>query len=324
MTGRKLAQAAAMAAAIAGAGSGLFVGCGGGGGNKPLTESDFCAQKAEAECVVADSCLNDANKCKSQRMAVCTQFVTDAKASNKRFFVAGNVGDCINKTKAAYAKPTITPTDMATMDDACNYVFQGKGVLNNDHCAIKYDCAGRVICDKTYCATASSPKAVDQPCGNPGDLCATGSYCATNSGGVPVCTARGNSGDTCDANTPCLETLRCSGGTCTDRVALAGSCASNDDCVSAAPYCDPYAGSKCDKGLSFASGSGSCDAYGGSGTTGTGGAGGGTGGSGGAGGGGGSAGNGGRGGSGGGGGGGSGGGSGSGGGAGGNQDAATD
>jgi hypothetical protein len=286
MNGRNLARAAAIVTTIAGAAAGLFLGCGGGGGGKMLTEADFCAQKADAECVVTDKCLTDKTACTTQRLAMCMAFVTDAKRSGMRNFVASNIGDCINKTKAAYAKPTITPADMATMNDACNYVFQGKGMVNLDHCDVKYDCAGKVICDKTFCANASSPKASGQPCNNPGDICATGNYCAMNMAGVNVCTARGMSGATCDQFTPCLENLRCAAGSCADRVALAGACTTNDDCATAAPYCDPYAGNKCDQGLSFSSsGGGACVDYGGSGTpAGTGGSGGGAGGSGGTGG----------------------------------------
>ena len=50
----------------------------------------------------------------------------------------------------------------------------------SDTCETKYDCADQVICDKGFCATAMT-KAVDQTCGNPGDVCGTGNYCAQNS-----------------------------------------------------------------------------------------------------------------------------------------------
>ena len=73
--------------------------------------------------------------------------------------------------------------------------------------------------------------------------------------------------------------LRCSNGTCTDRVAAQAACLTNDDCVSTAPYCDPAAGMRCDPGLSFSASSPSCCAFGGTGAgcSGTGGAGGTTG-----------------------------------------------
>ena len=104
------------------------------------------------------------------------------------------------------------------MHDACNYVFQGDGKVLVDACDVKYDCAGKVICDKGFCAT-SMTKGADQPCSNPGEVCATGNYCTVNTAGLLVCTAKAMTGATCSATIPCLETLRCSGGTCTDRVA---------------------------------------------------------------------------------------------------------
>jgi hypothetical protein len=281
MTGRKLAQAAAIAATIVGAGAGLLVGCGGGGGGKTLTEADFCMQKAAAECQVTSICLTSMSLCTMQRQTACMMFAADAKASGKRVFVPGNVSDCINKTTSAYKKTSpITPSDMQAVDDACNYVFQGKGVVNVDMCDVKYDCANKVICDKGLCATQ---KNVSSACSNPGDTCPSDQYCAQNASSVYVCMPKGMSGATCSATTPCVDSLRCAGGSCTDRVASGGSCTSNADCATSAPFCDPYAGNKCDLGLSFASGSPSCSAFGG--TTGAGGTSGGTGGGGGSGGG---------------------------------------
>jgi hypothetical protein len=272
MTARRLAQVAAIA--------GLFVGCGGGGGGTPLTETEFCKQKAEAECVVTDRCVTSKTDCEADRRAVCTQFIGTAKANGKRLFVAGNVGACINKAKSVYGKASaITPTELADLDDVCNYVFQGKGKVNEDNCDTKYDCASKVICDKTFCATQ---KTVNTGCGNPGDTCPTGNYCALNSASLYVCTAKGDADDMCDAATPCKEALRCAGTTCGDRVAAGATCASNADCPTSAPFCDPYAGFKCDPGLSFAAGSPSCADFGGSGSgPGTGGSGGGAGGTGG-------------------------------------------
>jgi hypothetical protein len=55
---------------------------------------------------------------------------------------------------------------------------------------------------------------------------------------------------------------------------MSDPCTSNDDCGTAAPYCDPYVGSKCDLGLAFAGGAASCADYGGAAPTGTGGSGG--------------------------------------------------
>jgi hypothetical protein len=245
----------------------LVAGCGGGGG-APVTESDFCLRKAEAECQVTARCASSMSACINQRMGMCTQFAMAAKMGT-RVFTPGNVNACIDKTRSVYAKTSpITPQDLADVDDACNYVFQGTGVVQVNMCTVKYDCKDRVICDKDYCATATT-KSSGQPCGNAGEVCATGSYCADNAAGNKVCTPKAMTGTACSATVPCLESLRCSNGTCTDRVAANGTCTSNDDCATAAPYCDPYAPNRCTPGLSFATGAPACADFGGTTTAGT-------------------------------------------------------
>jgi len=271
MTGKNLFGAAVLTTLTLGLGLGL--GCGGGGGT-PVTEASFCMRKAEAECQVTERCVSDKTMCLAERMTMCTQFATAAKASNKRVFTPGNVNACIDKTKSVYAKTApITPQELADMNDLCNYVFQGDGEVLTDACDVKYDCEGKVICDKDLCATTMT-KGANQPCSDPGAVCATGNYCTANSADVLVCMAKGATGATCSATAPCIEALRCSGGTCTDRVVAGMPCTSNDDCATAAPYCDPYAGNRCTPGLSFAALSPSCADFGGS--TGVGGSGGGT------------------------------------------------
>ena len=98
----------------------------------------------------------------------------------------------MNKTNAVYAKALssqATPTDLADMDDVCAYVFQGDSTTT---CTVKYDCAGNKICDKGFCADKVT-KNKGQPCGNPGEVCATGSYCAPDPAATnanPVCLAK--------------------------------------------------------------------------------------------------------------------------------------
>ncbi|HXT99874.1 MAG TPA: hypothetical protein VN903_02715 [Polyangia bacterium] len=232
-----------------------------GEASAPLTEADFCAMKAAAECQVADRCVTDKDACLTARTKICTMFAAQAKASGKRMFVADNVAVCISKTQALYAKTSpITPAELADMSDACQYVFQGNGRVNVDPCDNKFDCADHVVCDKGFCAT---PRTVTGACGNPGDGCPTGNYCTQNVTLVYVCMPRGPSGASCDSTTPCLESLRCAGGICTDRLPSASACTSSDDCAPAAPFCDPFANNRCDAGLSFSVGSPSCADYGG-------------------------------------------------------------
>jgi hypothetical protein len=272
MTGRKLLGAALLPL--------VLFGCGGGGSSTPVTEDDFCTQLAAAECQVSDRCVVNVDDCKTARKAACRAFATAAKASTTRTFNTGNIGDCVSQTNSLYGQTApITPTQLANVQNTCNYVFQGM-VKNLDACTVNYDCADRNnICDKGHCAAKVTKNSAGDQCSNFGDVCNTGLICTTT-GGVTQCAAKGASSAACSADAPCLETLRCLNGTCTDRVAAQAGCLTNDDCVSTAPYCDPAAGMRCDPGLSFSASSPSCCAFGGTGascSTGTGGAGGTTG-----------------------------------------------
>ncbi len=277
MTKYRLSRAAALALL-------MTAGCSGGGSSTPITVSNFCEQKAEAECQVVSQCAPiTMDACTTARKSICMAFATQATSDPKRVFTPANISDCIGKIKAAYGNNApITPTTLATIDRACNYVFQGAGKALTDSCTTRYDCAGStsgsVICDKGLCATQTTISA-NQPCGNPGEVCATNNYCAKNSGGVFVCMAAGQAAATCDATTPCAQNLRCGSGTCTTLVAAGGACTADGDCVASEPYCDPFVPGTpaCDQGLSFAPGSASCTAFITPSTGGGGGAGGGTG-----------------------------------------------
>ena len=249
----------------------LVSGCG-GGSSSPLTEDDFCTQKAQKECQVTARCGTMLTACETQRKAKCLAFVTATRTA-RRVFTPTNVAGCVNKTNSIYAQQTITPANLADLDDVCNFVFQGTSA---DSCTVKYECAGSVnskICDKGQC---KAQMVTDKGAG-----CAAGSYCAddpaTATVGDLVCVAKAGQSADCGATVPCLETFRCdaTSNTCAARLASGESCTSSDDCASAAPYCDPYIGNKCDLGLSFAPGAAACVDYGGPGLTGTGGSGGG-------------------------------------------------
>ena len=246
--------------------------CGGGGG-KPLTIADFCSQKADKECQVTTKCVTTAADCKTQRVAACMEFAQTAD-TDVRDFRPENVQACIDKTNSVYAKSTITPTGMADLDDTCNYVFQGK-VEKLAACTTKYDCKDRIICDKGLCAEKVT-KGTDALCADPGAVCSKGQYCAM-SGAVLKCINKAALMADCSDEVPCVEEARCSNAKCAPFVMAGQACASNADCPTTAPYCDPYAGKKCDPGLAFAAGSPSCNAYGGNNpTTGAAGTGGGT------------------------------------------------
>jgi hypothetical protein len=245
----------------------MFAGCKGGGSGAPATVADFCTQYADAVCqVTSTTCVGiSMANCATYQESVCTTLANQAMADGKRIFAPGNVGDCINKVKAAFGSTApITPTTQASIDLACNYFFQGKGVQLTDSCTTQFDCAGTtngtIVCDaaQKLCATSMTVQGTKQ-CGEVGDVCATNFYCATSAANVSICTAEGTSGAASDCTTaPCDSNSRCASGTCMPLVAAGGSCTADSDCASAG-YCDRFGSSPaCDKGLSFANSSPSC------------------------------------------------------------------
>jgi len=276
---KSLGSLVAVAACASIAMAAAMNGCGGGGSSTPITLADFCQQKAEKECVVTSRCASDANACKVQRAAACMTFANNAIVA-PRVFHPENINNCLNQTTAVYTKSTvILPTDLAKMDDACNWVIQGDRKML-EPCTVKYDCASQNnICDKGKCATMSTKNKGDQ-CGNLGEVCASGSYCMQDTGGAFTCVAKAAQSAACNATVPCLENLHCDAtNTCQPRVTT-GACTTSDDCAASVPYCDPYVGGRCDMGRTFGGGAAACVDYGGSASTGVGGSpGGGTGGS---------------------------------------------
>ena len=262
-----------------------ILGTGCGGDSKPITQIDFCIQKATKECAgVGDRCLATPGACRTKRVAACEAFVAAQQATPNaaaRPFRPDRVGDCLKRTEEAYEKAIITPAERALMDDACARVFSGKA-KESEACTVSdYECDGALICDLGFMRCA--PKkvvAADSGCNNPGESCPTGQYCV----GTPRdCTPRVGSGQACDATNLCVENLRCLSGTCRERISLGATCALDSDCALNAPYCDKYNGSICLLGFTPAVGTNECvDGFGGLDTTGgTGGAAGGTGGAGG-------------------------------------------
>ncbi len=240
----------------------LAVSCG-GGSSKPLTEDDYCTQRAGKECEVADTCQFSVETCKTARKLLCTMQVTAIKSTpnTPRVFHPENVPACISKAADVYKLTTIKPSDMADLADVCNYVFQGN-VVKLAACMVKYDCKdrGATICDKGFCAD-KLVKGTGIQCPEFGAVCMPPEYCTTV-GAATKCVPKKGSGEPCDATTPCLDTLRCAGGACAPLLKLNDKCTSDDDCSTDAPYCNPYAGNECGKGLTFATHSPSCSAFG--------------------------------------------------------------
>jgi hypothetical protein len=243
----------------------LLAGCKGGGSSTPTTVSDFCSQYADAVCQI--NCGPPMTTCVTFQEGVCQTLATQATAGGKRFFTAANMNDCISKIKAAFGSTNpITPSTQASIDLACNYVFQGKSAVipTTDTCTTQFDCAGTtngsIVCDplQSQCAP-KLPKNGGQQCSDVGSVCAQNFYCAT-SGGVSICTAEGTSGasSACSATAPCDNNSRCANGICMPLVASHADCTTTSDCASGG-FCDPFSSpAVCDTGLTFSTNSPSC------------------------------------------------------------------
>jgi hypothetical protein len=243
--------------------------CGGGGGSKPLTEVDFCTQKASKECEsVAIPCAASMNACQAKRVQVCSDFVAAIQASPVvRTFRPENIAACANKAAEVYKKTPITPSDRDALDVVCNQAFSGKIKAGDPCVSSDYECDTGLICDTNlHTCAMKKPVAANAFCGNPGETCPAGQYCAS-SAGARQCTVRGAAGDACGTDLPpCLETLYCSAMTmkCTTKITIpATTCTSNSDCGAAIPYCDPFYQNTCDRGFEPSRAAPECADFGG-------------------------------------------------------------
>lgn len=236
-----------------------------GGGAATLTQGSFCDKMAENECAaVANKCLATSANCKTKRVAACNDFAMQQQAAPSspasRPFRPENADACLTKTTTVYSKSTITPVDLAALDDVCARVFSGKKKSTDTvkpTCASDYECDDNEICDPDFIVCA--PKKMvgtSAGCNNPGEICPAGQYCT---GSPRQCKPRPAAGEACDATSPCLETLRCgSAGTCVERLDIGASCDSNDDCDATYPYCDPYNGKVCTPGFTPSTANAEC------------------------------------------------------------------
>lgn len=236
----------------------VVVACSGSEEDKYSGVGAFCDAKAKEECRVAAKCAATEQACLTARRDACTK-AAEAATVGTRAYRSNKAEACVDKTRETYAKGTITPSDLAALNDVCARVFQGT-VSQPGGCETSYDCADGLICDKKRCASRVEKRS-GELCGNPGEVCERGAFCAPDQG-VMNCVTKKARGEQCDPQTaPCLEDLRCDG-TCQDRFQSGAACTSDADCASGAPFCDPYIGNKCDAGLIFAPGAAACRDYG--------------------------------------------------------------
>ena len=239
---------------------------GDGPAGPPPTVNDFCVEYASAICQIAGRCGVSATECAAYQQLACAALAESLTATGGRVYTPANAAGCIERIEAAFGSTNpVTAAAQARIDLACNYVFQGKGMISVDACNTQFDCAGPtdglVVCDAALhlCAQATAVPGGGQ-CGEVGDVCPQNFHCSRNSDAqIPVCTPDGTSSaaSACSASTPCDNNSRCANGVCAPLVAAGGGCATSSDCA-AANYCDPFAASTCDTGLAFSVESPAC------------------------------------------------------------------
>jgi hypothetical protein len=242
----------------------LAVGCGGGSKAAPITEETYCTQRATAECAtVAVTCsVATPQDCETMRAALCMQEgATIVAADAARVFDPTKVPACVAKAKSVYGLPLIKPSDLADLANVCNYVYHGDAAMMAA-CTTKYDCKdATVICDKGECATQVI-KAANLQCSDHGAVCGASQYCSMTNATDYVCVNKASVGQPCSAATPCGSGLYCTNGTCQLSLGINAKCCTDSDCSADFPYCNPFAGYACGKGLTFATHSPSCVPFG--------------------------------------------------------------
>jgi hypothetical protein len=246
--------------------------------NPYATVDQFCAAKAKAECQIASTCTISVSDCTSFRTQVCQGLVQapnldgQSAAAGMRMYDSSKAQACIDALNGAYNSNTSKVAFSAlfgsgSITDKCERVFSGAAAQDGT-CTSDYDCANNRICvpdppgSMTLgCATPVQPQ--NGYCATPGTQCPMDQFCPVGGTGAPKCQPSAVSGQACNANTPCVSTQRCVGGSCAARAALGEGCATNGDCAPDAPYCDVYAtpAPKCAVGQSFAGGAYDCNEF---------------------------------------------------------------
>ncbi len=206
------------------------LGCG-GGGSSPPTSADFCKQYATAVCGISAACAITTASCEAYQATQCNAAAATAVGGGKRVFQPGNMNNCLNKVKAAYNGTTHHHAeDMADIDLACGYVFQGTGKTLSGSCTNQFECAGAtdgsIICDTQLKVCAKkTPVNGGDACNGLGAICAQDFSCVPNTAGVLVCTADAKMGESCAAMS-CDHNTRCVNGTCAVLAQSGEACAS--------------------------------------------------------------------------------------------------
>jgi hypothetical protein len=216
----------------------LGVGC---SSASPVTQSEFCTQKAQAECgngtgsgggVVGVCDGLTVETCVSTRTSACIA-ETNVAIQNQRTLNPNNIPACLNAISAAYgnlgfststnaaysavgpatiALASVEDTSQTTVFYTCESVYQGN-IQANEPCTSDFDCANGNVCAPsnggskvTVCAPPINV-ADGESCGSAGSVCPSGDACVANKLGEYLCEASSASLGGKDA--PCTSDLQC-------------------------------------------------------------------------------------------------------------------
>jgi hypothetical protein len=216
--------------------------------------SDFCTAYAKATCGESNFCGTPLAACEAEQDQLCQTNATTATSDGNRQYMANNAPPCVNQAQTTYSSDTVTFAALTSLVATCANVFVGN-IAPAGACTSAYDCANEaagVTCAQGICvAQTIVQQGPTGFCGQPSEVCASGSYCDLTATPSPVCTADAEQGSPCSDAVPCEPTLHCVSGLCQPRSLTGGSCESNTDCDPSAPLCDVFDGFICTNQLIF-------------------------------------------------------------------------
>jgi hypothetical protein len=224
----------------------------------PLTVSDYCSERAQAECTseVVSLCEVQGTACAETRTSSCMSYATTAVETGTRTFNPNNVAACLSAIGGAYGSLGQTdtvipyssisggPTDTNTVDYICDSVFQGQ-VAAMGKCTSDFDCSDpNNVCTpanggaKTLVCAPLNQVQAGATCGAAGDVCVSGTACRPNANDEYTCvdsaTTLGQQGAECKLDSDCDPSV--------------------------AGFCDIYNNTGCQANLEFATKD--CELYG--------------------------------------------------------------
>ena len=230
--------------------------------------ASFCAAKAKAICQASAICAVSPDACQANQVVQCDTEASNAMASGTRLYSTESAPACIDALTAAFKDASkVEYAAWLTLNDECERVFVGNAGKNQP-CTSDYDCSNDLICSpstpgsSTFVCAAAVVKNEGDFCNDPGSECPPNTYCGVPPAGVAAqCIPAAPAGQACSAAIPCVGGQTCAAGLCAAGAAGSAPCGTSADCGSDDPYCDPYAGSICTVGLTFATGAADCKGF---------------------------------------------------------------